>query len=165
MVQCSTALDAWLLCVHDVVKNVRVAFARYAIIAPQSGRMVNTSSAGNHALLTIRREIMTKEYEYKAQWIDVDPATLGEATREVYDKFRALIRAKAAAQVAFEDAMRADYAKLVKPEMRLVFGYRFGKLSTAIVPDAGEAKPKKEAKPVQSLEQYLAIQQAEGRAN
>jgi hypothetical protein len=96
---------------------------------------------------------MARQYDVKAKWIDVDPDELSDRTRNLYDAYRELIRQKAAAQALFETAMRSDYA--APAGMRLVFGYRFGKLSTALVPDDGVDRTRRADKPKLSLAEWL----------
>jgi hypothetical protein len=88
----------------------------------------------------------------KAEWTELDPATLTPALRAAYAAYTDQRRIAAAAKSAFETAMSA--AASVPPGARLVFGYNFGKLSIAIVAD--DAKGKRTSKQAQSLSDFLA---------
>lgn len=100
---------------------------------------------------------MTK-HEHKADWVQVDPATLSTAQQAAYEAYRVLRRQAAAARDAFEATMQEN----VPEGERMVCGYNFGKLSVALVPDE-RAKPKAKASTL-SLADYLAQRRAGGHA-
>lgn len=92
-----------------------------------------------------------------ANWQDIDVASLPGPAQQAYEQYKVAQRAAAALREAFEASVRA-----VAPAptgMRMVFGYRFGKLSAAIVEDEG--RPVK-ARPKATLADFLAAQAASG---
>jgi hypothetical protein len=95
-----------------------------------------------------------------ANWQQIDPATLAIDLQEAYARYVQLRRAAGKAKGEFEQAMNA-HAEL-PPGLRMVFGYNFGKLSAAIVPD--DTKPAKAKVTAQSLAEFLRGQVATGRA-
>lgn len=92
----------------------------------------------------------------KADWIEIDPATLSSDQRTAYDQYKQMYRSMKAARELFEAEMQAG----VRGGERMIFGYNFGKLSVAIVAD--DRKPAKQSK-VKSLADYLAERSASGR--
>lgn len=96
------------------------------------------------------------KHEHKAEWTQIEPGSLTAAQQEAYAKYRALRQEAAKARDAFEGAMQEG----VPEGERMVFGYNFGKLSVAIVPDGRKAT--KPAKGATSLADYLAARQAGG---
>lgn len=104
---------------------------------------------------------MTKQYDDQAVWVNIDETTLSDTERRLYASVKAAWRAAKEAKATFEDAMQANITEEGK---RMIFGYRFGKLSVAIV--EGEAKSeRKPAKGALNLSAYLAMQAASGRAS
>lgn len=99
---------------------------------------------------------MAKKYATDAVFVTIDPQTLLPAQLAAYEHSKTLYREYKAAREAFENAMQEG----VQEGERMVFGYNFGKLSVAIVPD--DRKPVK-AKSTQSLAEFLAAQAAGGR--
>lgn len=98
---------------------------------------------------------MTK-HDVKAEWTQIDAGTLTAVQQAAYTYYRELRRQAAAARDAFEATMQEG----VPEGERMVFGYNFGKLSVAIVPDERKAMaPKVKA---QSLTDYLAARRANG---
>lgn len=95
----------------------------------------------------------------KADWLEVNVDTLAPNQRHKYDTYKAQYRAMKAAREDFETTMQAG----VPEGERMIFGYNFGKLSVAIVPD--DRKPAKSAKAPVSLAQYLATRSASGLTN
>lgn len=94
----------------------------------------------------------------EAQWNDLDVADFSEATQAAYEVYKVAQREAAKLRQAFEQAAQGEMAP---PEgMRVAFGYRFGKLSAALVAD--ERKPAK-AKAKMGLAEFMAAQQAAGR--
>lgn len=96
----------------------------------------------------------------EANWVEINPATLGDDISGAYDTYKALYRQMKEARVAFESSMAA--AAELPSGKRMVFGYNFGKLSVAIVDDDRPA-PKAKSSTV-SLADFLRAQQASGRA-
>lgn len=92
----------------------------------------------------------------EAVWQDIDLDTLSDEQRAAYEAYKVAQRQAAALRKGFEDTMQAGL-----PEgKRLAFGYRFGKLSAAVVEDDRKAgKPKAKAT---SLADFLAAQAATG---
>ncbi len=67
-------------------------------------------------------------------WDNIDPASLPEDLRKLYQAYQTAAAAASAASKLFEtECNEAFDAGLGN---RLAFGYKFGKLSVAIVPDA-----------------------------
>ena len=81
----------------------------------------------------------------KADWVKVDPATLGEALKT---RWAALAKANAAqreAKAEFESAFISAAAKggrKLPADKKFIFGYQWGGLSFAIVDKDEERKPK-----------------------
>lgn len=91
-----------------------------------------------------------------AQWFEINVDTLSTEQRGTYDAYKALYREMKAQREAFEASMQAG----VPEGSRMVFGYRFGKLSVAIVPD--DRKPAKAKATTQSLADFLVAQASGG---
>lgn len=85
-------------------------------------------------------------------WKNVDLDTLTAVQREAYEDYKEAQREAAKLRTAFEELMQAG----VPTSRRLVFGYRFGKLSVALAED--DRKPPKAASKALSLADYLAQQ-------
>lgn len=96
--------------------------------------------------------------QIKADWNTIDPDTLPEVVKVAYNEYKAAYRMMKDARTNFEAAM--DNTILPPKGQRLVFGYNFGKLSVAIVPD--DRKPASKSTP-QSLSSFLATTAASGR--
>lgn len=98
----------------------------------------------------------------KLNWVDLNVDALGEKAKGAYEAYKTAQRQAAEQRTAFEKLMNENAHDDGLPAgKKLVFGYRFGKLSAAIV-DAEEVK----AKPAQakmSLSDFLAGQAAQGR--
>lgn len=87
----------------------------------------------------------------RADWQSLDVATLSPDLQSEYFAYRKAIDSANAARKRFEAAM-AD--KLDLPaHLALAFGYKFGKLSVALVP---AERPKSTARAALSLEQLIA---------
>lgn len=95
-----------------------------------------------------------------ANWQTIDVAELTDELRAAWDKSKASYRAYQAEKRTFEQAM-SDAAGVPEGK-KMIFGYNFGKLSVALVDD--DAKPVSKAKPTITLAQFMAQQQANGRA-
>lgn len=98
------------------------------------------------------------QYQDKAYWNEIDPATLSAKQATAYEAYKALYRTMKAARVTFETMMQQD----VPEGYRMVFGYRFGKLSVAIV-EAQELALKAQTKSKLSLADFLAAARSSGR--
>ncbi len=100
---------------------------------------------------------MAKTDTTDAVWHEIDVDSLSEQCRMAYDAYKAKQREAAALKAEFETVMNAT-AGMPKGK-RLVFGYRFGKLSAAIVEaEAPKAKPKGTS----TLGDFLKMQAASG---
>src|SRR6185437_7634122 len=94
----------------------------------------------------------------EAQWQDIDVDSLDESLKTPYELYKEAQREAAKLRAAFEQDMN-DAAGLPEGK-KLVFGYRFGKLSAAIVDDT--SKPKVRPNGKLSLGEYLKAQQLQG---
>lgn len=86
-------------------------------------------------------------------WINVDQDDMSKATLKAYGDYRDL-------QALANEARKAFEAEFVKGQRapagkRFAFGYKFGKLSVALVDDD---RPVKVARPKLTLAEYLAQQ-------
>jgi hypothetical protein len=93
-----------------------------------------------------------------AQWQDIDVTTLSAELQAKYEAYKVAQRAAAELRTEFESAV--NDASDLPQGMKLVFGYRFGKLSAALV--KSEDKPKVGAPAKQSLGAYLNAMKASG---
>ena len=84
------------------------------------------------------------------EWTQLDPDSLSPELREAYDAYRQAAKAAAVLRTTFEARMTVAIDPL--DGEKLAFGYKFGKLSLAIVP---ADKPKRRTAAV-SLADYLA---------
>lgn len=73
------------------------------------------------------------------EWTQLDPSTLSPELCAKYDAYRDAARDAAALREAFERAMTVAIDPLEGE--KVVFGYRFGKLSLAIAPADKPRKP------------------------
>jgi len=73
------------------------------------------------------------------EWTQLDPSTLSPELRKAYDAYRDAARHANALREAFERAMTTAIDPL--DTEKVVFGYRFGKLSLAIAPADKPRKP------------------------
>ena len=87
-----------------------------------------------------------------ANWQNIDVETLSADMQAAYATYKDASRKAAELRAAFE-AMVNESAGLPQGQ-KLVFGYRFGKLSAAVVEDT--AKPKAGSPAKLSLKDYLA---------
>lgn len=95
-----------------------------------------------------------------AQWADIDVNTLSAEAQEAYSLYKSAQRKAAELRSEFEQTVTAD---LELPQgKRMVFGYRFGKLSAALVED--DRKPSKAKQVKGSLADFLAQQTGSGHA-
>lgn len=103
---------------------------------------------------------MAKIQKNDAVWVEIDPATLDAQAQAQYKAYKDLYKQAKEAQARFEEMVN-DSAGLPEGK-RLVFGYRFGKLSAAVV-EKEEVKAKTSPQKL-SLSAYMAQQKAQGRA-
>lgn len=94
---------------------------------------------------------MANQSEVKADWRIVDLSDLPLATSDLYAEYRQVYKFMKDARTAFEAKMTADAS--LPAHLRLVFGYNFGKLSIAVVPND---KPRAKPSPVGTLADFLA---------
>lgn len=99
--------------------------------------------------------------ETKLDWTDIAIEGETQAAQGAYAAYRKLRQEAGKAQAEFERIMREDHAQDVCEGERLVFGYRFGKLSFAVAPEDGKPA-RKAAAPKRSLGDYLAARRANG---
>lgn len=82
------------------------------------------------------------DYASTADWREVDATTLPAGLAALYSDYKTAQRLATDARTAFEAAFNEMAG--VKAGQRLGFGYRFGKLSVAVLPDDRPlAKPRK----------------------
>lgn len=81
---------------------------------------------------------MASNYDVKADWRNVDVDTLTDELQAHYELYREANRQAQSAREAFEKAFTT--AVPCPPHQRLAFGYRFGKLSIAVIPDDRPAR-------------------------
>lgn len=96
----------------------------------------------------------------EAQWADIAVETLSVEAQVAYEEYKAAQRKAASLRQAFEDCVTGALSLPVGK--RMVFGYRFGKLSAALVEDDRKAKAPKQVKG--SLADFLAAQTSNGHA-
>jgi hypothetical protein len=97
----------------------------------------------------------------EANWMDIDVETLDVEAQKAYGEYKAAQRKAAALREAFE---ATAVASLDIPQgKRMVFGYRFGKLSAALVED--DRKPAKTKQSKGSLADFIAAQVSGGHAS
>lgn len=95
-----------------------------------------------------------------AHWADIDVETLPVEAQVAYAEYKTAQRAAAALRATFEQTVTAS---LELPQgKRMAFGYKFGKLSAALVEDDRKASKPKQAKG--SLADFLAQQVGGGHA-
>jgi hypothetical protein len=98
---------------------------------------------------------MATTYDVKADWRNVDPDSLTDDLQLAYEAYREANRTAQAAREAFETSFCS--AVPCPRGQRLAFGYRFGKLSIAVIPDDRPAT--KPAKAPFSLADLIRSQQ------
>ena len=80
----------------------------------------------------------------QAEWQELDVETLPEELQLAYNVYKEAAREAAKLREAFESEMREALAEAMPKGKKAVFGYRFGKLSMAVVDDdAPKAKTAK----------------------
>lgn len=109
-------------------------------------------------MMTVERHTMAKAQE-NVTWVEIDPTTLEAKLNAAYETYKEAQRKAAELRSAFEEQM--NKAAELPEGKKLVFGYRFGKLSAAIVDD--DRKPKAASPAKLSLSQFIAQQAAQGR--
>lgn len=95
-----------------------------------------------------------------AQWADIDVTTLSEDAQLAYAMYKDAQRKAAELRTAFEASVVNGLD--IPTGKRMVFGYRFGKLSAALVEDDRKTAKPKQAKG--SLADFLASQAGGGHA-
>ena len=85
------------------------------------------------------------------EWTQLDPDSLSADLRKAYEEYRTAAKAAATLRTAFEARMTNAIDPL--DGEKVAFGYKFGKLSIAIVP---ADRPKRRTAAV-SLADYLAM--------
>ena len=95
-----------------------------------------------------------------AQWFNIDTDSLSEGQQAAYAAYKVAQRQAARLREAFEASVQDALA--VPEGKRVVFGYRFGRLSAALVED--DRKPSKAKQATATLGDFLAKQAAGGRA-
>lgn len=103
---------------------------------------------------------MAKAQQSEAQWQEIDVNSLDESLKTAYELYKEAAREAAKLRASFEQDMNDALADALPQGHKVVFGYRFGKLSMAVVRD--ESKPKAQGK--QSLGEYLKSMQMNGRS-
>jgi hypothetical protein len=98
--------------------------------------------------------------ESTAQWADIAVESLPVEAQVAYSEYKVAQRKAAELREAFEQSVTASL-ELPKGK-RMVFGYRFGKLSAAIVDD--DRKPSKTKQAKGSLADFMAQQLGNGHA-
>lgn len=81
----------------------------------------------------------TKPATKELEWTQLDPASLSPALRAAYDAYRDAARHAESLRKTFEASMTNAIDPL--DTEKVVFGYRFGKLSLAIAPADKPRKP------------------------
>jgi hypothetical protein len=76
-----------------------------------------------------------------ADWKEIDPSSLNTELKAAYDAYKAQYAKAKAQRDVFEAAM--NKAAELPATHRLAFGYNFGKLSAAVVPNTGPSVSKK----------------------
>lgn len=94
-----------------------------------------------------------------ANWQNIEVASLSADAQAAYEMYKEASRKSAELRVKFEQMVN-EGAGLPQGQ-KLVFGYRFGKLSAAVVKD--DSKPKSGSPAKLSLADYLKGQQAAGK--
>lgn len=85
---------------------------------------------------------MAKREKLVADWHEINPATMKPAVQKAYVAYKAHYAAGKALKAAFEKAA-IDAMELAGTGTTLAFGYNFGKLSMAVVPERDKAVSKK----------------------
>ena len=96
----------------------------------------------------------------EANWQDINVASLSDEAQVAYSEYKDAQRKAASLRTEFETMVTASL-KLPQGK-KMVFGYRFGKLSAALVADDG--KKAKAAQAKGSLADFLAAQMGNGHA-
>ncbi len=94
----------------------------------------------------------------EAQWQDIDVNTLSVEAQVAYNEYKEAQRKAASLRAMFEQTIVESLP--IPAGKRMVFGYRFGKLSAALVEDDRKTKAPKQAKG--SLADFLAAQSSSG---
>ena len=89
---------------------------------------------GKNAMTALNIPLRANHTPADPTWQNIDPASLPEDLRLHYDAYKAAQDAASKARVLFES--ECNLAFDVGSGNRLAFGYKFGRLSVAIVRDA-----------------------------
>ena len=95
-----------------------------------------------------------------AVWQDIDVNTLSAEAQVAYSEYKDAQRTAASLRATFEQTVVNGLP--IPQGKRMVFGYRFGKLSAALVED--DRKPSKAKQAKGSLADFLAQQTGAGHA-
>lgn len=95
-----------------------------------------------------------------AVWQDIDVSTLSDTAQIAYEDYKTAQRKAASLRAEFEQAVIDGLP--IPTGKRMVFGYRFGKLSAALVEDDRKAKKATQARG--SLADFMAQQLGNGHA-
>lgn len=79
----------------------------------------------------------------KLNWMEIDPSDLSTENQGLYKALKDAQAKTAKIRADFEEGVRKQASKMIPEGHTLAFGYRFGKLSVAAVP---EEKPKAKSK-------------------
>lgn len=88
-------------------------------------------------------------------WRNVDPTDIPPAALALYTEYKALQRQAAAARDKFEAEFSLSLGITPDHAQRIVFGYKFGKLSIAVAPN-DKPKPKPRSAQAATLADFLA---------
>lgn len=94
-----------------------------------------------------------------ANWQNIEVTSLSADAQAAYEVYKEASRKSAELRVKFEQMVNEGAG--LPAGQKLVFGYRFGKLSAAVVKD--DSKPKSGSPAKLSLADYLKGQQAAGK--
>jgi hypothetical protein len=101
---------------------------------------------------------MPKTHDVTADWRVVDPDTLPANLSAAYAEYKETYKLMKSARIAFETSMSA--AAALPATSRLAFGYNFGRLSIAVIPNT----PRPASAPARStsLADFLTSTRAAG---
>jgi hypothetical protein len=139
--------DAWLGCDNNMTFTVCFVY---------NDRRANAWCIAD---MTVDRHTMAKDSN--VVWNELDTSALSKELGAAYEKYKVAQRAAAELRTAFESAVN-DAAGLPEGK-KLVFGYRFGKLSAAIVDDDGKGKAKAASPAKLSLSDFMAMTAGQGK--
>ncbi len=73
-------------------------------------------------------------------WTNIDPSSLPSNVKQLYYTYRDALEEANKARAAFEDSARSAFAGKTPKGKRIAFGYKFGKLSAAMVDAERESR-------------------------